>query len=311
MTQETIAPQPGARPADAIEHALGQDDLCAAFQATVAANRDRESLRMLGDPSGGGITFADYADRVATIAGGLSALGVGPGDTVGLMLVNRPEFYLTDTATMHLGAAPFSIYFTNPVAQIVPLMQNSGARVAICEPEYVERLAAVRDHIGLPEQIVVVDEVAGAGDLTLAELEALAPPSGFDFETAWRAVGPETIGLIVYTSGTTGEPKGVEWGHGALIQNVRNVHSLSPASPHGRVISYLPMAHLFERWFSHYGQIGLGYTVTSVPDAARLAEGLAEAHPTRFVAVPRVYEKLAAGSAGDDRRRRRSRCRRA
>jgi long-chain acyl-CoA synthetase len=296
MTQATVPPEPGASPSEAIEHALEQETLCAAFQANVAADPERLALRWLGDAPGAGVTFAGYGARVSAIAGGLAALGVASGDTVGLMLVNRPEFYLADTAVMHLGAAPFSIYFTNPVGQIVPLIENSRARVAICEPEYASRLVEVRDQIGLPEQIVVVGDNAGPGDLTLSELEALAPPAGFDFDAGWRAVVPDTIGLIVYTSGTTGEPKGVEWSHGALLQNVRNVHTLSPASPHGKVISYLPMAHLFERWFSHYGQIGLGYTVTCVGDAKQLAEGLADAEPTRFIAVPRVYEKLAAGA---------------
>lgn len=296
MTQAAVAPDPGASPAEAIEHALSMDTLCAAFQATVAANADRIALRTLGDVAGEGATFRRYSERVHTIAGGLAALGVAPGDTVGLMLTNRPEFYFADTAVMHLGAGPFSIYFTNPVEQIVPLIENSGARVVIAEPEYAATLVTVRERIGRPEQIVVVADEAGVGDLTLDELAAMAPPDGFDFAARWRAVGPETVGLIVYTSGTTGEPKGVEWTHGALLQNVRNVHTLSPAAPHGRVISYLPMAHLFERWFSHYGQIGLGLRVTCVGDAQRLAEGLAEATPTRFIAVPRVYEKLAAGA---------------
>lgn len=296
MTQASAWSGPGAAAARAIEHALGQETLCAAFQATVAANAERIALRWVGDPPGAGVTFAEYAERVRAIAGGLAALGVGAGDAVALMLINRPEFYLADTAAMHLAAAPFSIYFTSPVAEIVPLMENSGARVVIAEPEYAATLAEVRDRIGQPKQIVVVGDAAGAGDLTLAELERIAAPATLDLESCSRALGPNTIGLIVYTSGTTGEPKGVEWSHGALLQNVRNVHTLAPASPHGRVLSYLPMAHLFERWFSHYGQIGLGFTVTCVGDAKRVGEGLVETLPTRFVAVPRVYEKLAAGA---------------
>jgi long-subunit acyl-CoA synthetase (AMP-forming) len=289
---ETQIADPDASPAEAIGHALSRHTLCAAFQATAAANASRVALRAFGDARE--ISFAQYGARVQSIATGLAAVGVAAGEAVGLMLTNTPEFYLVDTAVMHLGAAPFSIYFTNPVEQIIPLMQNSGARVVVSEPEYAGTLAAVRDRIGVPEQIIVVAGAAGAGDLTLAELEAMAAPEGFDFAASWRAVTPETIGLIIYTSGTTGDPKGVEWSHGALLQNVRNVDNLSPASPHGKVISYLPMAHLFERWFSHYGQIGLGYTVTTVGDAKRLAESMAGVSPTRFVGVPRIYEKLAA-----------------
>lgn len=292
MTDAISVPATEATPATALAHALAQPTLCAAFQATVAANGDRVALRALG--ADGEITFAQYGSRVKSIATGLAALGVTPGDAVGLMLTNTPDFYLADTAIMHLAAAPFSIYFTNPAEQIVPLVENAGARVVISEPEYAARLAEVRDRIGAPEQIVVIGDEAGAGDLTLAELEALPAPDGFDFDTSWRSVTGDTIGLIIYTSGTTGEPKGVEWSHGALLANVRNVHTLAPASPHGKVISYLPMAHLFERWFSHYGQIGLGYTVTCVGDAKRLAEGIAAVNPTRFVGVPRIYEKLAA-----------------
>jgi long-chain acyl-CoA synthetase len=272
-------------PAEALEHALAQPTLVAAFQATVAANADRPALRTLGED--GELTFAEYGRRVRAIATGLAAMGVGPGDTVGLMFTSRPDFYLADTAIQHLGATPFSIYHTNPADQIEPLMRNAGARIVLAQPEYDAVLAEVRQRIGVPEQIVT----------DLAALEALPAPDGFDFDAAWRAVEPEDIALLIYTSGTTGEPKGVEWSHRALLQNVVNVHRLRPAGPHGRVLSYLPMAHLFERWFSHYGQIGLGYTVTCVPDAARLAEALAAVHPTRFCAVPRIYEKLAAAAS--------------
>ncbi|MEA2212976.1 MAG: long-chain acyl-CoA synthetase [Solirubrobacteraceae bacterium] len=292
MTEIQLADGRQVTPAQAIEHALSQPTLCAAFQATIAANADRVALRALGEERE--ITFADYGARVQSIASGLAAIGVAAGDAVGLMLTNTPEFYLVDTALVHLGAGPFSIYFTNPPEQISPLMHNSGARVVVTEPEYAGRLAAVREQIGVPEQIVVIGDDAGEGDLTLAEVESRPAPDGFDFAASWRAVTPETIGLIIYTSGTTGEPKGVEWSHRALIQNVRNVHTLSPASPHGKVLSYLPMAHLFERWFSHYGQIGLGYTVTTVGNAKRLAEAMAAVSPTRFIGVPRIYEKLAA-----------------
>jgi long-subunit acyl-CoA synthetase (AMP-forming) len=85
---------------------------------------------------------------------------------------------------------------------------------------------------------------------------------------------------------------------------VRAVHGLAPVSPEGRVMSYLPMAHLFERWFSHYGGIGFGFTVTSVPDPKQLAAALPQVRPTRFIAVPRIYEKLAMAvqniAKGDD-----------
>jgi long-chain acyl-CoA synthetase len=290
VTDVTTTASTSRTAAQAIEKALEQKSLCAAFQVTAAANADRPALRDLGQ--GGELTWREYADRVRSIATGFTALGVKPGDTVALMLTTRSEFHLVDTAALHIAAVPFSVYFSNPVEQILPLIDDSAARIVVTQPEFVPIIVEVRKRTGLPEQIVVVGEDAGEGDMTLAELEALEAP-GFDFEAAWQAVEPETLAGIIYTSGTTGTPKGAQWSHGALLANVRAVHGLAPVSPEGRVLSYLPMAHLFERWFSHYGGIGFGYTVTSVPDPKQLAAAIGQVHPTRFIAVPRIYEKLA------------------
>ena len=275
---------------EAIEEALAQKSLCAAFQVTAAANADRPALRDLGVE--GELTWRDYANRVRNIATGFTALGVKPGDTVALMLTTRSEFHLVDTALLHISGVPFSVYFSNPVEQILPLIEDSAARIVVTQPEFLPIITEVRRRAGLPEHIVVVGDDAGEGDMTLAELEALEAP-GFDFDASWRAVEPETLAGIIYTSGTTGTPKGAQWSHGALLENVRAVHGLAPVSPEGRVMSYLPMAHLFERWFSHYGGMGFGFTVTSVPDPKQLAAALPQVRPTRFIAVPRIYEKLA------------------
>jgi long-subunit acyl-CoA synthetase (AMP-forming) len=292
VSEATTATSNTTTAAEAIEQALEQKSLCAAFQVTAAANADRPALRDLGVD--GELTWRDYADRVRTIATGFTALGVKPGDTVAIMLTTRSEFHLVDTAALHISAVPFSVYFSNPVEQIQPLMEDSSARIVVTQPEFVPVMIEVRKRTGLPEHIVVVGDDAGEGDMTLAEIEALEAPD-FDFEAAWRAVEPETLAGIIYTSGTTGTPKGAQWSHGALLANVRAVHGLAPVSPEGRVMSYLPMAHLFERWFSHYGGIGFGFTVTSVPDPKQLAAALPQVRPTRFIAVPRIYEKLSFG----------------
>jgi len=275
-----------------IDDALAQTNLCAAFQVTANAHPDRVALRTFG--SDVTVTYRQAADRVAAVAGGLAALGVGRDDAVALMLDTRPEFHLVDLAALHLGALPFSIYNSNPAEKIVPLLENAGARIAVAEPHYAPVLASIAARRpDLLETIVVVGDDRGAGTTTLAELEGLTPPEGFDFEASWRAVGPETMGMLIYTSGTTGEPKGAEWTHGAMMRNLRGFHHLIPVSEGGRMVSYLPMAHLAERFMTHQGMTVYGYTVTSVPDAGDLAAALREVRPTRFFGVPRIYEKLA------------------
>jgi long-subunit acyl-CoA synthetase (AMP-forming) len=292
-------------PAQAIEEALRQQTLCAAFQITAAANADRPALRTLGGEEQA--TWSEYAERARGIATGLHALDIRAGDAVALMLPNCSEFHLLDSAAMHLGAAPFSIYFSNPADQIEPMIRNSQARVAFAAPEYVEKMLEVQRRTGLIEQIVVLGDDAGAGTMTVTELEALPPSPDFDFDATWRAISPDDIAGIVYTSGTTGEPKGVEWSHRALLDNIRGLNRLAPPSPRGRWVSYLPMAHLAERFMSHYCSMVFGYTISTAPDIKQLAQGLVETRPTRFFAVPRIYEKLGEGAkaiaAADDRLR--------
>jgi long-subunit acyl-CoA synthetase (AMP-forming) len=272
--------------AESIGRALEQPSLCAAFQVTAAANAERPALRTFGED--GELTWGEYGERVRSVATGLAALGVRAGDTVGIMLAARTEFHLVDTAALHLGALPFSIYNTNPPDRVAALIENSGARVVVTEPAFAGVLAEVG-----AEQIVVIGDDVGPGTLTLAELEALDAPAGFDFERAWESVTPETSAMIVYTSGTTGEPKGVEWTHASVMFHLRGMHRVAPVSPEGRMISHLPMAHIAERYQSHYGSMAFGYTLTSCPDLRQLLAAVAETRPTRFFTVPRTFEKLA------------------
>jgi long-chain acyl-CoA synthetase len=283
--------------AETIEQALAQHTLCGAFQTTAAAHPDRPALRTLGSERE--YTWGEYGEEVRRVAGGLHALGVRAGDAVALMLAGCSEFHLIDTAAMHLGAAPFSIYFSNPLAQILPMIENSQARVIFTQPQFADIIAEVAKQSPTIEHIVVV---GGEGELTLDTLPA--PGGGFDFDATWRAVGPEDIAGIVYTSGTTGEPKGVEWSHGALIDNMRGLHALAPVSPGGRMVSYLPMAHLAERFMTNYCTLAFGYSITTAPDPKQLGAALAVSHPTRFFGVPRIFEKLGEGAkaiaASDD-----------
>jgi long-subunit acyl-CoA synthetase (AMP-forming) len=288
----TTAPVHG-HPAATIDEALAQPTLCAAFQVTAAGNADRPALRHVGASAEDAITFAQAARRVERLAGGLAAHGIGPTDTLALMLDNRNEFHLADLAALHLGGLPFSIYHSNPAEKVIPLLENAPSRIAIAERHYAPVLREVkRRRPDLLETIIVVGEDAGEGDLTFAELEATSPPGDFDFAATWQAVTADSFGMLIHTSGTTGEPKGAEWTHGAMMDNLRGFHQLVPVSPEGRIISYLTMAHLAERFMSHQGMIAYGLTVTSA-SFGELAEALRKVQPTRFFGVPRIYEKLA------------------
>ena len=116
---------------------LAVSSLCEAFQNTVARTPDVVALRTTGGDTE--ITWREYGERVQRIAAGLASLGVKAGDTVGIMLVNRPEFALVDTAALHLGATPFSIYNTSSPEQISYLFGNAGNKVCITEQGFLDQ----------------------------------------------------------------------------------------------------------------------------------------------------------------------------
>ena len=258
--------------------ALELPTLCASFQRTAVERGDALALRG-GDFE---LSWTDYAARVRRAAEGLHALGVQRGDTLALLLTNRPEFHVFDAAAMHLGAVPFSIYATSAPEQIEYVMRDSGARVVVTETALRERLA------GAPEQVIVVDEP-----------RSLPAAPEFDLEAAWRAVGPDDLLTLIYTSGTTGPPKGVELTHRNLLAAWRGMHAAwdQPRGP-GRVISYLPTAHIADRFGHHYAAMLFGHSITCCPDPRGVAALLPQVRPTHFAAVPRVWQKIKSAVEG-------------
>ena len=206
------------------------------------------------------------------------------------MLLNRPEFNVCDAAAMHLGATPFSIYNTSSPEQIAYLFGNAGNRIVITEQQFLEPIRAAGAE-GV-ETIVCIDG-APDGTVSLADVEAGGDP-GFDFEAAWRAVEPDDLITLCYTSGTTGPPKGVQLTHANVLAECRGVFDATGFEPGDRTTSYLPHAHMADRFTGHYGPMAYAETVTVVPDPREIVAALPDARPTIWVAVPRIWEKLKA-----------------
>jgi long-chain acyl-CoA synthetase len=272
MTVST--PRRSERPAG-----LDASTVAEAFQLTAAAHPDRPALRLKGDELS--ITWGEYADKVRRVAAGLAGLGLGPGDSMAIMLTNRPDFHWFDSAALHLGATPFSVYNTYAPEQIQFQVADAQARIVVTEKEFEDRVRALTgvDHV------IVVD---GGDDV---EQHGSAD---FDFEAAWRAVRPDDVLTLIYTSGTTGPPKGVQVTHSNLISAVQGFDDVIAFPSDGRVVSWLPMAHIAERACSHYLPMLLGFTTTDCPDPRQVVAYLPEVRPTWFFAVPRIWEKLKA-----------------
>jgi long-chain acyl-CoA synthetase len=289
---------PGTEGASRLE-ALDAATLPEAFQLTAAARPEQVAIRTIGD--GVSIAFSEYAQRVRQLAGALHALGITPGDTIGFMLTNRPEFHLIDTAAIHLGAVPFSIYNTSSAEQIAYLLSDAAPSVMVVEAAFLDRAQQAINDTKVVEHLIVLDGAPPDGALSLSDLEAAETPADFDFEATWRAVNATDVLTLIYTSGTTGPPKGVQLTHANEMAECRGVDAVGHPAPGGSVISFLPHAHIADRGLSHYAQMVWGHTVTCCPDVTQVFAHVADAHPTFFGAVPRVWEKLkAALEAGLD-----------
>ncbi|HEX3317335.1 MAG TPA: AMP-binding protein, partial [Solirubrobacteraceae bacterium] len=267
------------------------DTITQAFEHTVARVPDRVAIRTKGGEET--LTWEQLRDRADALAAGLQALGVAKGDSVALMLGNRPEFHVADLAAMTLGATPFSIYMTYTPEQIQFVVSDAGARVAIIESQFLDRFRAARD--GLPdlETMIVVDDASGDDVTRLDAVEAA--DESFDGAAARNAVDAEDVLTLIYTSGTTGPPKGVQITHHNMIAAVKTIDDIIEFPDGGRVISWLPAAHIAERAAHHYIPMSYGLEVTTCPNPREIAGYLPDVRPNWFFAVPRIWEKLKAG----------------
>src|SRR5215208_1306495 len=252
--------------------AVGAATIAEAFRLTVEDHPDRLAVR--GENLE--LTWSQVRDRSDALAGTLAKLGVRHGDTVALMVSNRPEFEIADLAAMSVGATPFSIYLTSAPDQVAYVIKDAGARVAIVEPAFAPLVEPLVDHVLIAGEW---DEVPG-------------------YQPHWRAVEPDDILTLIYTSGTTGPPKGVELAHRNLLAAVRAADGIIQFPDGSRVISWLPAAHIAERTAHHYLPIVFAMTVTTCPNPREIVAYLPAVKPTWFFAVPRIFEKLKAGMEG-------------
>ncbi len=274
----------GGRPA-----ALSASTMCEAFQTTAEEWAGSPALRL--KDSEYEASWTEYAEAVRKRAAGLAALGVMRGDTVGFMLVNRPALHLTDAAAMHLGATCFSVYNTSSPEQIEYLVRDAENRVIVTEQEFLDTVLAARELVDTLEHVVVIDGEAPEGTIAIGELEEMGEPD-FDFEAAWRAVEPEDVLCLIYTSGTTGPPKGVQLTHANMVAVWQACDQVQQTTPGGRFISYLPSAHIADRWAGIYAQMFYGNSVYCCPDPRQMVAYSIEVKPTVWGGVPRIWEKL-------------------
>jgi long-subunit acyl-CoA synthetase (AMP-forming) len=283
MDSSTISPAAG--------RAVDAPTVSEALRRTAVNHPDIVAVRTADDSVS--LTWSQLLRRVDDVAGGLAKLGTGRGDTVAIMLGNRPEFHIADLAAATLGATPFSIYLTYPPEDIRYLIEDSGANVAVVEQAYLTPLLTACEHLPHLSHVIVVDGEAPSGTLSLADVEGSNPE--FDPSTASAEIRPDDLATLIYTSGTTGPPKGVQLSHHNIMTAAQTVEQVIRFAAGARVISWLPAAHIAERMAHHYIPVIYAGTVTCCPNPREVLAYLPQVRPTWFFAVPRIWEKLKAG----------------
>jgi long-chain acyl-CoA synthetase len=275
------------------------------FESTCREIPDHEALRWK-DASGAwrSLTWSEYRGEVRKAAAGFKALGFRPGEFAVLMSRNRPEHVVADLGVLHARGTPVSLYNTLAPEQIQYIAAHCDAVFAVLEnAAFLAKFQSIRDQLPKLRTIVVMDPegvVLGQGitswDALISRGEEQIRTNADAFED-WRQVTPDDLATLVYTSGTTGPPKGVMEAHSNVCWMAESVERYLNIPRGQRHISYLPFAHVFERYVGLWGAIRQQTTVIFCPDSAQLFAYAVEVKPTQMIGVPRVWEKLQAALA--------------
>jgi long-chain acyl-CoA synthetase len=287
-----------------IEAQIAGRTICDHLRDIAAASASAPALSDRLDGAGWQtLTWAQTRQRVLELAAGFAALGLAKGERVALMLPNRSEHVLADQAVVHAGGTPVTFYATLAAEQIAYVAGDCDARIAVLDgAAELARWQPVLDRLPGLKKVIVVDAAAcPAGDqyLTWQDFTALAAEryAAQPAEVAARiaAIGPEDPVTLLYTSGTTGNPKGVLLTHHNVLYEVAAALSTGAVLPGVRWVSYLPLAHIAERMFSVYLPMATAGHVHFCPVTTELIGVVGAVQPTAFFGVPRVWEKVRAG----------------
>lgn len=274
------------------------------FLNRVAKTPDFVAMRAKQDGSWKPTTWREFGQQAREVANGLISLGVPKGGTVALLSVNRPEWHVGDTGIILSGGVSVPIYVTNSPSQVAYIVGHAEATVAIVEnQDQLDKVLKTRSELPKLQKVVTITgEGADESDLVISfeELKRLGReyekenPGALDERI--NGITPDDLATLVYTSGTTGDPKGAMLTHGGFAWTLDSLAKVIDFQDGGeRVLSYLPLSHIFERLVSDWGGIYHGVEVWFAESIEQLLPNLKECKPTFFIGVPRVYEKFYMG----------------
>jgi long-chain acyl-CoA synthetase len=272
------------------------------FNEAVDRYREAEFLRFKRDGQWESLAFGEVARRVRELALGLYAVGVRSGDRVAIWSENRPEWNIADFGSLAVGAVDVPIYATQTPAQVEYILADSGARGLFVSSTFLDTALAIKARVPSLEFVFAFDAVPsavqdvfmiGGGELVSKGRALFGDQPGL-YETLWRGAKPDDLATLLYTSGTTGDPKGVMLTHRNLTANALNTFQwLALEGKRDLALTYLPLSHIFERGAFYLYAHG-GTVVAYAESLDTVAANLLEVRPTVMTSVPRMFEKIYA-----------------
>jgi long-chain acyl-CoA synthetase len=257
-----------------------------------AARHEGVALRIRRGATLADMTFAELGAAITEIGAGLIALGIRPGDRIGILGETRPEWTLADCGALCAGATVVPVYQTCSPEECHYVLEHAGVRLVICEDAaQLAKLEGIRSELPALEHVITMAAVPGARSLDDLRADAGASPADA-VEQALAKVTPDDFATIVYTSGTTGPPKGCPLTHGNCLATMRMYERQLELRSGIVIFMFLPLAHVLARMVQ-FVALDVGATLAYWSrDPKQLLDDLAAARPTHFPSVPRVYEKV-------------------
>ncbi len=264
---------------------------------------DRVALRRKDYGIWNRVSWTEYGKKVREVAAGLLSLGLEPGDRVAILGDNRPEWLICHLGAMTAGGATCGVYPTSAAEQVAYVLGHSEANVLFVEnEEQVDKVLQIMDELKVT-QVVVWDPKGLWGfshekmiffDEFLAKGQEYLRQYPDSVSARLKAINLDDTAMIIYTSGTTGPPKGAMLSHNNILNLTDSFVAANPFYETDELLSYLPLAHIYENLISMFGAVEAGSTVNFVESIDTLAQNLREVSPTIFCSVPRIWEKFAS-----------------
>ncbi|HEX9973456.1 MAG TPA: AMP-binding protein, partial [bacterium] len=262
---------------------------------------DKDALRFRRAGTLRHYTYREFGELIQALTHGLAAMGLKAGDKIAILSNNRPEWTIADFAGLSLRGVVVPIYQTLPPNQIAYILKDSETRAIFVEDEtQYEKIVQIRKKAPKLKFVFSFQEISDAEGQVQSFDQLIAMGKEHQerqpnlFHESINKIEPLEICSMVYTSGTTGDPKGVMLHHHGFITDIINADAVLNIEPEDVFLSFLPLSHLYERVAGHWTPMYKGATIHYSQSIDTVIDDISEAKPSVIVSVPRLYEKIAA-----------------